>query len=172
MKKKIAISCNIFKMRIILQNYSLIMLYLKTWLKLLQQFRHSRFFSFFLFIPFSGRNANVLRLVIKKRCDQDLTHSSDTPKNISLNIVPEVVLSDAFGTWHSLCTVTSIHSIQKTTRNSQKLWNKLTSRWLKSQGSKQRGIVLVRKKVWRKTKKKMFKIRNWLLIHGKQYKNC
>ena len=99
---------------------------------------HSSFFS--LLIPFSGRAAksflaNVLRLVIKKACDQNLTHSLDTPKIISIKIVPEVVTRDACGTWHGLCTVTSIHSIQKSTRNNQKLGNKLAGRWQKIQGS-------------------------------------
>ena len=63
------------------------------------------FFSFFFFllVTFSGRTpknflANVLTLVIKKTCDQDLTHSLDTPKHISVKIVPEVVIRDACGT--------------------------------------------------------------------------
>ena len=83
-------------------------------------------FFCFLSLPvhFSGRTAksflvNVLRLVIKKACGQDLTHSLDTPKNIFVKIVPEVVIRDACGTWHGFCMVTSIYSIQKSTRNSQ-----------------------------------------------------
>ena len=52
---------------------------------------------------FSGRTpkrllANVLRLVIKEDCDKDLTHSLDPPKNISLKIVPQVVICDMCGT--------------------------------------------------------------------------
>ena len=62
---------------------------------------------------------NVLTLVIKKRCDQDLTHSLDTPKHISVKIVPVVVIPSACGIWNGLCTVTCIHSIQKGTRNCQ-----------------------------------------------------
>ena len=66
-------------------------------------------------------------------CDQDLTHSIDTLKLRSVRIFPEVVIRDPCDTWHGLCTVTSIHSIQKSTRNSQKLGNKLVrpvSQWM------------------------------------------
>ena len=42
--------------------------------------------------------ANILKLVIKKAFDQDLTHSLDTPKNISVKAVPQVVIRDACGT--------------------------------------------------------------------------
>ena len=82
------------------------------------------FFLAFLLVTFSGHTtksllANVLILVIKKTCDQDLTHSLETPKHISVKIVPQVVIRVACGTWHGLCTVTSINSIQKTTRNCQ-----------------------------------------------------
>ena len=50
------------------------------------------FFLFFLLVTFSGRAAenvlaNVLRLVIKETCDQDLAHSLDTSRNISVKIV-------------------------------------------------------------------------------------
>ena len=51
------------------------------------------FFLFFLLVIFSGWTVKsflgkVLTLVIKKTCDQDLTHSLDTPKNISVKTVP------------------------------------------------------------------------------------
>ena len=61
------------------------------------------FFSlFFLLVTFSGRTAksflvNVLSQVIKKVCDQDLTHSLDTLNSIFVKIVPQVVI-------HGLCT--------------------------------------------------------------------
>ena len=42
--------------------------------------------------------ANVLRWVTLEACEQDLTHSYDTPKNISVKIVSEVVIRDACGT--------------------------------------------------------------------------
>ena len=47
------------------------------------------FFLFFLFLQFSGGTVksflgNVLRLVIKEARDQDLDHSLDIPKNISV----------------------------------------------------------------------------------------
>ena len=42
--------------------------------------------------------ANVLKLFSLEACDQDPTHSLDTPKNISVKIVPEVVIRDACGT--------------------------------------------------------------------------
>ena len=64
--------------------------------------------------------ANLLSLVTLESCDQDLTHSLDTPNNISVKIVSEVVIRDAYGIWHGLFTVTNIHSIQKSTKNSYK----------------------------------------------------
>ena len=63
------------------------------------------FFFFSFSSLFSERTsksflANVLSLVIKKTCDQDLTHSLDTPKYIFLKIVPEVVVHDAYDTYY------------------------------------------------------------------------
>ena len=91
----------------------------------------------------------------------------------SLNIVPQVVIWDVCGTWHG---VTSVHSIQKSTRNSQKLGNKLgqlfSECWQKIQLLKQREIELISKRVWRKGKEKMFRLGIWLLFHVKQYQNC
>ena len=55
-------------------------------------------------------------------CGQDLTDSLDTLIVFFLKIALEAVIHDACGTWHSLCTVTSIHSIKKaqeTARNSK-----------------------------------------------------
>ena len=97
-------------------------------------------------------------------CDQNLTHSLDTLKSLSINIVAQVVIRDACGTWHSLCTVTSIYGIQKSTRNRHKLGNKLVSGWQKIQGSKQREIELITKKFWRKRREKIFRSRSWLLL--------
>ena len=62
-------------------------------------------FFFFFFFTFSGGTAksflaNVLTIVMKKTCDQDLTHFLDTPKHISVKIVPQVVIRDACGTWY------------------------------------------------------------------------
>ena len=81
-------------------------------------------FRFFFLVTFSGRTvksflANVLISVIKNTSDQDPTHSFDTPRCISLKIVPEVIICEACCTWHGLCTVTSIRNIQKSTRNCQ-----------------------------------------------------
>ena len=56
----------------------------------------------------------------KKTCDQDLTHSLDTLKYISVKIVMKGVIRNTCGTWYALCTVTSIYSIQRNTRNFQK----------------------------------------------------
>ena len=61
------------------------------------------FFLIFLLVNFSGQAAerflaNVLRLVIKKACYQDLSHSLDTSRNISVKIFPQVVIRDACGT--------------------------------------------------------------------------
>ena len=74
------------------------------------------FFLFFLLANFSGWAAksylfNFLSCVIKKACDQDLTYSLDTLNSLSVKSVSQVVIRDACGTWHSLCTVTSIYSI-------------------------------------------------------------
>ena len=49
---------------------------------------------------------NVLRLVTTEVCDQDLTHSLDTPKNVSVKFIPRVVICDMRGLWHGLFTVT------------------------------------------------------------------
>ena len=88
------------------------------------------------------------------RSDLFLGHT----KNISLNIFLKVCIREVCGTWHNLFTVTSIHSILKSTKNSQKLgnalWNKLASRWQIIQRSKQREIELISKKVWKKKKRK------------------
>ena len=51
------------------------------------------FFLSFLLVLFSGRPAKsflpyVLTLVVKKACDQDLTRSLGTPKNISVKLFP------------------------------------------------------------------------------------
>ena len=58
---------------------------------------------FFLLVQFSGWTtksflANVLRLVIKKECDWDLTYSLDITKSISVKHFPEVVIRDACDT--------------------------------------------------------------------------
>ena len=37
---------------------------------------------------------NVLRLVIKEACNQGVTHSFHTPKNVSIKLVPQVVICD------------------------------------------------------------------------------
>ena len=127
---------------------------------------HSIFFFFFSFlVTFSGRTAksylvNVLSQAIKKAYDQDLPHSLDTLKSLSIKVIPKVVICDACGTWHGLYTVTSIHSIQQRTRNSQKVGNKLASGWQKIKGSKQKEIELISKKVWRKRREKMFRLRS------------
>ena len=60
-------------------------------------------FLFFLLVSFSGRTSksvfvNVLTLVTKKACDQYLTHSLHTLKNIFLEIIPQVVVHGACGT--------------------------------------------------------------------------
>ena len=60
---------------------------------------------------------NILTLVTNETFDQNLTHSFDTAKGNSTKIVPEVVIRDTCGTWHSLFMVSSICSIQKSTRN-------------------------------------------------------
>ena len=64
------------------------------------------FFLFFLLVQFSGRTAkfflrNVLRLVIKEACEQDVTCSLVTSKNISEKnekMVTEFIISNKSGT--------------------------------------------------------------------------
>ena len=70
----------------------------------------------------------------------------DTPKSIPINIASQVVICGVFGTWHGLFTVTTIQSIQKSTRNSQKIGHKLASRRQNVQGLQQREIELINKK--------------------------
>ena len=48
----------------------------------------------------------------------------DTLKNVFVKIVTQVVIRNAYGTWHNLFTVTRIHNLQKIARNSQNLGNK------------------------------------------------
>ena len=85
---------------------------------------------------------NVLWKIIKEESDQDLTYSLDTLKTLSIKSVPEVVIRGVCGTWHCLNMVTSIHSIQKSTRNSQKLGNKLAN----EQNARRSNAVFSRKK--------------------------
>ena len=127
------------------------------------------FFPFrpFFWIDCQSLWTNILGLVIRKLCDQDLAHSLDISKIISIKTVSQFVIHDACGTWHGFCTVTSIHSIQKSTRNSQKLGNKLVD-GIRFKGQNREKSSC--KKVWRK--RKMFKIRNLLLLHMKHYKIC
>ena len=72
--------------------------------------------------------------------------------------------------WHMILlkhAFTAPKKAQETVRTDQ-----TTSRWQMIQESKQREIELISKKVCRKRKKKLFKTRNWLLLHVKQYRNC
>ena len=95
----------------------------------------SYFFSFFPSHHFFWTDCQKLfseRFIIRyqQRSDQDQVWPRSESflwqsKNSSIRIISQVAIRDAYGTWHSLCTVTSIHSIQKCTRNSQKLGNKL-----------------------------------------------
>ena len=64
---------------------------------------YSSCFSFFPSHHFFWKDcqnflANVFRVVIKKACDQDLTHSLGISRNISVNIVPQDVICDVCGT--------------------------------------------------------------------------
>ena len=88
------------------------------------------------------------------RSDSFLRHTFLRHTCFSIRNYPQVVIHDRCGTWHNLCTVTSIHNIQKSTRISQELRNKLVCGWQNIQGSKQRKNELISKKVWRKKKRK------------------
>ena len=105
-------------------------------------------------------------------CDQDLSHSLDILKYLSVNIVPQVVIHNACGTWHSLCMVESIQSTQKSTINSPLETRKQLIQWMAEDLRVKIEIEWISKKVWRKRKEKMFRLRSWLLLHVKQYKNC
>ena len=93
------------------------------------------FLFFFLLLSSFGRTTesflgNVLTLVIKEVCDQDLIHFLDTPKGIWVKIVPQVVIPDACYTWQGLFMVTNIDRNQKSTRNSlKKVGHKLASQY-------------------------------------------
>ena len=86
--------------------------------------------SLFLDGPPKSFLVNVFWQVINKACDRDLTHSLDTLKCLSVNVVPQVVIRDACSTWYSLCTVTTIQSIQKSIRNSPLETRKQVSQWV------------------------------------------
>ena len=58
----------------------------------------------------------------------------DTQKSLSIKIIAQVVIRDACGTWHGLCTVTSIHRIQKSTKK-QPETRKQVSQWM-AEGSR------------------------------------
>ena len=92
------------------------------------------------------------------RPDSFLGHT----KKMSVKIVPHIVIRNVCDTWYGLFTVTSIYNIQKSTRNSQKLGNKLTSTW-------QKMLELISKEVWGERKNVPKRI-YWLLLHMKQYK--
>ena len=90
-----------------------------------------------------------------------------------VNIVPQVAIRDTCGTWHSLSTVTSIQSIQRSTRNSPLETRKQVNQWMGEDWRVKTEINRADK--WKSLKKnkkeKMFRLRRWLLLHVKQYKN-
>ena len=85
---------------------------------------------FFFFSFWTGFWTDCLKL-FSKHFMINYQKSLDTLKRLSLKRVPQVVIRHTCGTWHALYTVTSIHSIQNSTTNSQKLGNKLASGWQK-----------------------------------------
>ena len=94
-----------------------------------------------------------------------ISYSLDTLKGFSIKIVPQVVICNACGAWHGLCTVTSFHSIQKSTRNSQKLGNRLVrsvSQWMLAEDSivKTERNRVDKENVWRERKEKMIRLRS------------
>ena len=87
-------------------------------------------FSFLILSAVFGRTtksflANVVRSVTLEACDEDLTHFLDTPKNICVKVVPEIVIRDVCGTWQGLFTVTSIRSFQKKQKEQPEFRKKL-----------------------------------------------
>ena len=104
-------------------------------------------------------------------CDQDLIHSLDTLKSLSVKVDSEIVIRDACGRWNSLHTVPSVHSIQKkkkkTVRNSERSYS-VDGRRFKRQNRKKIGLISkIARRQWKET---MFRLRSWLLLHVKQYK--
>ena len=63
-----------------------------------------------------------LSFVTQKACDQDRTHSLYTLENVSVKIVPQVVVPDIFWPWYGLFTVTRFHSIQKKHKKQPETW--------------------------------------------------
>ena len=121
------------------------------------------FLVLFLFFPFRHFFWKDCRYLFSKRfimsyqksvwprSDSFLGHIKIFPKKLFLKL--QVVIRDACGTWHSLRTVTNIHSIQKNTRNSPARNSEghlVSECWLKIQSSKQREIELISKNVRRK----------------------
>ena len=91
-------------------------------------------YNCYFFFPYSQRCfwtdyqsflANVVRSVTLEACDEDLTHFLDTPKNICVKVVPEIVIRDVCGTWQGLFTVTNIRSFQKKQKEQPEFRKKL-----------------------------------------------
>ena len=74
--------------------------------------------------------------------------------------------------WHMTRLMHRNQHLQHTKKLKKQPENWLAYGWQKIQGSKQREIELISKKIWRKRKEKMFRLRSWLLLHVKQYKTC
>ena len=55
-------------------------------------------FSALFWTDYQSFLANVVRSVTLEACDEDLTHFLDTPKNICVKVVPEIVIRDVCGT--------------------------------------------------------------------------
>ena len=93
-------------------------------------------------------------------------------KKVYVKIVLSVVTHDACFTWQSmyfsLFTVTSIHSIPKRTKNSQKIGNKLDDGG-RFKLKTERNRVDMAKSL---RKKKVFERRNWLIRHVKMEDCC
>ena len=74
--------------------------------------------------------------------------------------------------WHMTRLMHRNQHSQHTKKLKKQPENWLAYGWQKIQGSKQREIEFISKKIWRKRKEKMFRLRSWLLLHVKQYKTC
>ena len=92
---------------------------------------------------------NAFWFVTQRACDQECDYfMGHTKKMFSKKIFPKFLFHKRVAHEIRLLIVTSINNMQESTRNSQKLRNKLGRRWQKIQESKEREIKLINKKAW------------------------
>ena len=139
------------------------------------------FFLLFLRVAVFGRtdqsfSTNPSWFLTQKACDQDRTSFIEhTKKCFRKKLFPKLLCSTHVSHDIRLFMATSIHSIRESTRNSEKLENKLGRRWqeIHESNEREREIKLISIKVWGIEKGVMFFFLNSLMLCiWKLYKNC